>query len=125
MHNTTNKPGNLNSSVGIALIAAAAGAVAGMLLAPKKGVDMRDDLKVRYNDMKFKTQDSAENTKDSMVDSVDNARSTVHDVVDKVSHAADKAADKTKDSVARAADYTKNTANDTVERAKASRTTTL
>jgi gas vesicle protein len=95
---TTKKQSNV---VGVALIAAAVGAVAGMLLAPKKGSETREDLMGKYNDAKNKTQDTVNSTKDKLNRGVDAARGKVHDAADKTKDVADNAADKAKDATSR------------------------
>ncbi len=94
-----NKP----NTFGVVLIAAAAGAVAGMLLAPKRGIDTRDELKNKYNDMKNKTQDRAMTAKDKLDRGIEAARSKTHDVADKTKDIADEAARKSHKSADEAA----------------------
>ena len=95
---TTGKGKNV---MGVALVAAAVGAAAGLLLAPKRGVDTREELKNKYNGMKNKTQDAAHSARDKVNQGVETARDKVHSVTDR-------AADKTKDVTEKAADKTKS-----------------
>ncbi len=95
---TSKKQSNV---VGVALIAAAVGAVMGLLLAPKKGAETREDLMGKYNDVKNKTQDTVQSTRDKLNRGVDAARGKVHEAADKTKDVADHAADKAKEATSR------------------------
>ncbi len=58
-HHATMDKHNANNMFNVAILAAAAGAVAALLFAPKRGTEMREDLKTKYNDMKSKTYSTA------------------------------------------------------------------
>lgn len=87
------KSGNI---VGPMMVAAALGAVIGMLYAPKRGTDTREELMNRYNDVKNKSQDMAMDARDRITRGVDAARNKVETVADKTKDVADKAAGKAK-----------------------------
>ncbi|HEX8182330.1 MAG TPA: YtxH domain-containing protein [Candidatus Saccharimonadales bacterium] len=99
--------GKSSNSMGLVLIAAAAGAVAGLLFAPKRGIEMREDLKVRYNGAKNKSQDAAENAREKVNQGVESVRSKAHNTADKTKDAADQTAEKVKNSTDKAADEAK------------------
>jgi gas vesicle protein len=84
---------------GIMLLAAAAGAVAGILFAPKSGEETRQELRTKYDGAKSKMQDKAHMAKDKLSKGVEAARSKVHDAADKAKDTADKTADATKNKV--------------------------
>jgi gas vesicle protein len=107
-----------SNHMGVVLLAAAAGAVAGMLFAPKKGTETREDLMNKYNGAKTKTRDSALDAKERVNRGVEAARSKVHDAADNTKDAADKAADKTKDATAKTAPETSLAEEIQAERAK-------
>lgn len=92
MHTAADK--RSSNVMGVALVAAAVGAVAGLLLAPKRGTEMREDLKGRYNDMKSRTQATAEDVQTKLADGVETASSKVKEVADKAKDTADEAAAK-------------------------------
>ena len=87
-----------SNGLGIVLLAAAVGTVAGLLFAPKRGTETREELKNKYNGVKNKTQDGAMDAKDRLNRGVEAARSKVHLAADKSKDIADKAADKTHES---------------------------
>ena len=80
---------------GIMFLAAIAGAVAGILFAPKSGVDTRQEIRSKYDGMKGKVQDKAHDAKDRLSKGVEAAKSKVHETADKAKDVADKAADAT------------------------------
>lgn len=81
------------SLIGIALVAMSAGIVAGMLLAPKRGREMREDIMTRYNGMKIKAQDKAAKAKDKLSQTIDTARDKAKDVADKSADKVDSASE--------------------------------
>jgi gas vesicle protein len=97
------KTGNGGNVVGAMMFAAALGAVVGMLFAPKRGTETREDLKNKYNDAKNRSQDMAMDARDRFNRGVDAARSKVGQAADKTKDVADKAADKAKDKADEAA----------------------
>ncbi|HEX8226521.1 MAG TPA: YtxH domain-containing protein [Candidatus Saccharimonadales bacterium] len=107
---TTKKDTNV---MGVALVAAAVGAAAGLLLAPKRGTEMRQDLKGKYNGMKNKTQDVAHSTRDKVTQGVDTAKSKIHMAADKTADRTRDMADRTKDMADKASDKTKDAATKT------------
>lgn len=106
-HSSTDASRKQANTAGVVLLAAAAGAVAGLLFAPKRGVETREEIKGKYNDMMNKGQDTIETAKDKVSQGVDTARSKVHIATDKTKEAVDKAADKTHEATDKAADKTK------------------
>lgn len=111
-----------SSNLGVVLIAAAAGAIAGLLFAPKRGAETREDLKDKYNEVKNMSQDVAETARDKVNKGVETLRTKVHDTADKSEDAADKtldkSAEKAKTAVSRIADDVQSTAERTTEHPK-------
>ena len=83
--------------VGAVFLAAALGAVLGMLFAPKKGTETREEIRNRYYDMKHRAADGAADAKERFVRGVDAARSKVHMAADRTKDMTDQVADKTKE----------------------------
>lgn len=107
----------LPNTLGLMIVAAAAGAVTALLLAPKRGSEMREDIRGRYNDAMnkahTKVSEGAETMRSRAADVADKARSTVNRAADKTKDAADTAADKAKDTADTAASRTKSAASST------------
>ncbi len=57
------RAGGLKKTAGIAALSAVAGAVAGMMLTPKSGRDMRNSMKGKVHDMKDKTKQKIDKVK--------------------------------------------------------------
>lgn len=86
-----------NSNVGTALtfflIGLGAGALAGLLLAPKTGKQLRRDLKRGYEDARDAVNDWTEEAKDRIHDAGDRVRETSERVRDAVNRGAEIAED--------------------------------
>jgi gas vesicle protein len=74
--------GNIGTAITFLLIGLGAGALAGLLLAPKTGKQMRRDLQRGYED-----------AKDSLGDWADDAKDRVREVSDRVRDAANRGAE--------------------------------
>jgi len=74
--------GNIGTAITFLLIGLGAGALAGLLLAPKTGKQMRRDLQRGYED-----------AKDSLGDWADDAKDRVREVSDRVRDVASRGAD--------------------------------
>lgn len=99
MHTATDKQaGNM---MGVAIVAATIGAVAALLLAPKRGSEMRDDLKGRYRDIKHKAKTKADDMEDKVSEGVEEARSKAKDTVDKAKDKIDDMADEADEPIIR------------------------
>ena len=68
----TNKPQKTDPT-GLVVIAGLAGLIAGLLLAPKRGDEMRAHLKTKYMEMKGKTKETADNAATKAQDALDGA----------------------------------------------------
>ncbi len=88
-HPSTAVPSNI---IGVAVLATAVGAVAGLLFAPKSGKETRADLQAKMKDAKHKGMEKADHMRHKMNSKVDTALSKVHDATDSLDEAADKAA---------------------------------
>lgn len=119
MHTMTDQQNKSSNTFGIVLLAAAAGALAGLLFAPKKGTETREDLRNQYNDMKNRTQDRAQQARDQFSSGIDKVSSKASDVADKSREMVHKTADKAKDSADAAASKTKEASNKAAARGKA------
>lgn len=75
------------------LVAAAAGFVAGILLAPKSGEETRRELMDKANDAKRVAGEKAEHVKGVVKDSVDNLKSSAKTAGDQMSELASSAKD--------------------------------
>jgi gas vesicle protein len=104
------------NAMGMVILAAAAGALAALLLAPKKGTELQEDIRGRMNNMKNKAQNKMEDTREKVGDGIETARSKAHDVADKAKSTVSSTADKTKDAAdrmsGRADDMTSGSNND-------------
>jgi gas vesicle protein len=98
---------------GVVIAAAAIGAVAGILLAPKKGSETRADIKQKVKEtkskskaklesVKHKAHDSAEDVKDKAQDAIDKASGKAQDKADDIKLAAEKARAQADEAVAEA-----------------------
>jgi gas vesicle protein len=111
---------------GMVVVAAAAGAIAGMLFAPKRGTEMRQDINRRVMDMTSKAEDqfakgadtmknkaqmAAEKTRVAISRTADKTKDTISDAADKTKSVADKAADATKDAADETAAQTRRHSN--------------
>lgn len=105
-HHTMADRQHTNNLMNVAVVAAMAGALAALLFAPKRGSEMREDIKGKYNDMMTKTQDTVEDAQAKVADTVESASSKVKDVADKAKDTADIAADKARRSKADKEDMT-------------------
>lgn len=94
-HTTDNQATN---TAGLVMIAALAGAAAALLFAPKRGTEMREELKGRYNDMKSKSQSTVQDTQEKTAEAVESAAQKVKDTADKSKDVADQAASKARSS---------------------------
>ncbi len=99
------------NTAGLVVFAALAGAAAALLFAPKKGTEMREEIKGRYSDAMTRTQTKVQNAQSKVAESVSSAS-------DRVKTAADKAADKTKSVATQAADQTKTVADQATDQTK-------
>lgn len=106
------------NTMGMVILAAAAGALAALLFAPKRGEEMREDLNRKYNDMMRKTHDSVDTAKDRVAETTETMRTKAHDVADRAKSTVDMAADKAKDAADKAADKAKDSADETAARAR-------
>jgi gas vesicle protein len=79
---SSSEGGNVGTAITFLLIGLGAGALAGMLLAPKSGKALRRDLQRGYED-----------AKDSLGDWTDDAKDRVRDVSDRVREVASRGAD--------------------------------
>lgn len=70
---------------GAIMFAALAGAVAGMLMAPKKGSETRSDIKLKMNEVKQKTRDQ-----------IEMAKKKAHDMKEASKHKAEETKDELK-----------------------------
>lgn len=93
-HHTTEN--QVSNTVGLVMIAALAGAAAALLFAPKKGTDIRDELKGKYKDMTNRSQETAEDMKDKAAAAVESASTRAKRSADKAKDAADQANEKAK-----------------------------
>ena len=64
-------------SFGKVIFAAIAGAVAGLLLAPKSGKETRDDLKRRAEEAKLKASEKADKAKDIATEGAEEVKGTL------------------------------------------------
>lgn len=95
------KTDSQSTMFGVALIAAAVGAVVGLLFAPKRGTETRDDIVGKYKNMQTKARDTASTAKSKVGEGVDAARTKVHDATDRAKKEIDNAADEAKDTLDR------------------------
>ena len=79
---SSSEGGNVGTAITFLLIGLGAGALAGLLLAPKSGKALRRDLQRGYED-----------AKDSLNDWADDAKDRVRDVSDRVREVASRGAD--------------------------------
>lgn len=86
------------------IIAAAAGFIGGILLAPKSGEETRNELKAKANDAKRDAARKAEHAKSAMKDGMDTLRSSAKDASEELSDFSKSA----KSSASRMADEAKN-----------------
>jgi gas vesicle protein len=86
--------------LGLALFAAAIGALAGVLFAPKAGTETREDLRNKYTDMKGKAQTTAHDAKDRMKSGIEAARHKVHRTTDTAADMTQEAINKADPSLA-------------------------
>ncbi len=84
---------NVGTAITFLLIGLGAGALAGLLLAPKTGKQLRRDLKRGYDDARDTVGDWAEEAKDRVRDAGDRVR----DVTDRVKDAATRGAEMAED----------------------------
>lgn len=96
--------GQNTNAFGMVLLGAAMGALAALLMAPKKGDDMRDDIKDRYYGMKTKTHDTIDTAKDKVRSTTDRFRSKTHDIADDARDAMEEASQQSKEAADRIAD---------------------
>ena len=82
--------GNIGTAITFLLIGLGAGALAGLLLAPKAGKQLRRDLKRGYEDAKDAVEDWADEAKDRVRDAGDRVR----DVASRGADLADELRDK-------------------------------
>lgn len=94
-HTTENQASN---TFGLVMIAALAGAAAALLLAPKKGTDMRDELKGRLNDMKVRSHETNSNAQSKIADTAEAASRKVKDMADKSKEVADQTSQRARNS---------------------------
>lgn len=100
-HFAADKQSNM---VGVALVAALAGAVTALLLAPKRGTEMREDLKGHMQKMKQTSQNKVDQTRTKIADTADQIRDKVRDTTDKTADSAKSVADSARDKTKQAAD---------------------
>ena len=77
----TRHNGNRSFIVG-ALLGSIAAGVTALLLAPKKGKDLRKDLKKKYEDYNEQTHDLVNNVSDRALELVEKAKDIAHDARD-------------------------------------------
>lgn len=110
------------NTLSMVVLAAAVGALAGVLFAPKRGSEMREDINRRVNDLTNRAQDKASQGADAMStkaqDVADKVRSSVSRTADKAQDAANDTAESTKDFADRAAEATKAAADETAAETK-------
>jgi gas vesicle protein len=120
----SSQQGQSMNTFGMVLAAAAAGAITALLLAPKKGSELREDIRGRAMDMQTKAQKKAEIARNKMNRSVDTAKNKAQDAADNVKATVNDAADKAKESADEAADNAKEANNKTAGRTGTGRTST-
>jgi gas vesicle protein len=113
--------GNNTNAFGMVMIGAMAGALAALLFAPKKGTEMRDDIKDRYTDVMTKSQDTMTTARDKMRTATDRFRSKTHDMADDAKDMADDMAESAKDAVDKTADKTDRMMDETATSTRNSR----
>jgi gas vesicle protein len=84
---------NVGTAITFLLIGLGAGALAGLLLAPKTGKQLRRDLKRGYDDARDTVEDWAEEAKDRVRDASDRVREVTDRVKDAASRGAEIAED--------------------------------
>lgn len=84
---------NVGTAITFLLIGLGAGALAGLLLAPKTGKQLRRDLKRGYDDARDTVGDWAEEAKDRVRDASDRVREVTERVKDAASRGAEMAED--------------------------------
>jgi gas vesicle protein len=97
---------------GIAFIAAVAGAGVALLLAPKKGTDLRKDIAIRVDEAKIKAAKKAEEAKDKIHHKSDEVKDAADDKMDQAKSKASDAATDTRDTVKKMADQAKEAADE-------------
>lgn len=95
MGHTASHGQQTSSAFGLMMLGAMAGALAALLFAPKKGTEMRDDLRNRYNDTMDKTNARMDVARDKMRTAADKLRAKTHETADAAKDAADRSADNT------------------------------
>lgn len=64
------------------IIGGAVGAVSALLLAPKSGIKLREDISTKYRSLNDKTQDIAKSVSDHTASLLDKAKETKQQVLD-------------------------------------------
>ena len=110
-------PSDKSSNVfGVAVVAAAIGAVVGLLMAPKSGEETRAELRTKLDDMKQKSNEAATTARDKVTQKADAARDKVHQMTDKTREKVNDVADKADDAADKQAETAKARADEAVAR---------
>lgn len=104
-----------SNTMGVVVLAAVAGAAAALLFAPKKGTEMRSELKGRYQDTMTRTQQKAKEAQSTASDKLTRAQDKVHSMTSKAQDKAQDAKSKGKNEIDTNHDITKDSSGFTVE----------
>lgn len=107
-HMATDNMDKQSNTLAVVMLAGAIGAVVGMLMAPKRGSEMREELIDKYFDTKNRAQNNVESAKSKAAETMDAAKDKVHDVADKAKEVVDRSADKTTDAADKVTERAKN-----------------
>ena len=84
-HSIKEYPGQV---AGVAILGAALGAGAAILFAPKRGAELRNDIKIRSTTLKTKLQNRSERMADEAKDAADKAKTSASNAKNKTQDAA-------------------------------------